>query len=157
MAERSVIHSTFVIERSYPATPERVFAAFADPFLKRRWFAQGEGRDVEEFEMDFRVGGAERSRFRLKEGTPLPGAVFTNDAWYLDITPNHRVVIASTMALGDTRISASLTTFEFLPAGQETDLVFTHQGVFFEGADGPQMREAGWGYLLDQLAVELAR
>jgi len=26
-----VIHSTFVIERSYPATPERVFAAFADP------------------------------------------------------------------------------------------------------------------------------
>ena len=28
MKEQSVIHSTFVIERTYPATPERVFAAF---------------------------------------------------------------------------------------------------------------------------------
>ena len=28
MEERSVIHSTFVIERSYAATPERVFRRF---------------------------------------------------------------------------------------------------------------------------------
>ena len=31
MAEQSTIHSTFVIERTYPAKPERVFRAFADP------------------------------------------------------------------------------------------------------------------------------
>jgi hypothetical protein len=29
MTERSVTHATFVVERSYPASPERVFAAFA--------------------------------------------------------------------------------------------------------------------------------
>ena len=39
MAEQSVVHSTFVIERSYPKPPGRVFGAFADAALKRRWFA----------------------------------------------------------------------------------------------------------------------
>ena len=42
---------TFVIERSYPATPERVFGAFADPTRKRRWFVEGDGHEVEHYEM----------------------------------------------------------------------------------------------------------
>ena len=100
MEERSVIHSTFVIERSYPATPERVFAAFADPAKKRRWFVEGEGHEVEQYEMDFRVGGKERARFRFKEGTPVTGIACTNDTSYQDIVPNRRVVFASTMSRG---------------------------------------------------------
>ena len=157
MEERSVTHSTFVIERSYPTTPERVFAAFADPAKKRRWFREDSGLEVEEFEMDFRVGGIERSRFRSKEGTPLKGAAVTNDTTYQDIVPNRRIVIAYTMTIGDQRISASLATFEFLPAKNGANLVFTEQAAFFEGADGPQMREEGWRKLLDQLAKELTR
>ena len=47
-------------------------------------------------------------------------------------------------------------TVEFLPKGKDTELIFTEQGAFFEGADGPQMREQGWRQLLDQLASELA-
>lgn len=73
MKEQSVIHNTFVIERSYRATPERVFAAFADPAKKRRWFVEGDHHDVEEYEMDFRVGGKERSRLSFREGHPLRG------------------------------------------------------------------------------------
>jgi dihydrofolate reductase len=38
MPERFVIHDTFVIERTYPASPARVFAAWADPAVKSRWF-----------------------------------------------------------------------------------------------------------------------
>jgi uncharacterized protein YndB with AHSA1/START domain len=34
----SVEHATFVIERRYDASPARVFAAWADPAAKRRWF-----------------------------------------------------------------------------------------------------------------------
>ena len=157
MQKHSVTHSTFVIERNYPATSERVFTAFADPAKKRRWYAQGDGSDVEDFQMDFRVGGSEHTRRRFKEGTPFPGVALTNRTNYQDIVPDHRIVLAYTMSLGDQRISASLATFEFLPAEKGTILVFTEQAAFFEGADGPEMREQGWRKLLEQLAKELAR
>jgi len=151
MKERAVVHNTFVIERSYPKTPERVFAAFADPTRKRRWFVEGEGHDVDLYELDFRIGGKEHARFRFKEGTPLKGVACTNDSSYMDIVPNRRIVTASTMAVGEKCISASLVTFEFLASETGTELIFTHQGAFFEGSDGPEMREAGWRKLLDRL------
>lgn len=157
MEEQSVIHSTFVIERSYGKPPERVFSAFADAAQKRRWYAEGESHEVEQFEMDFRVGGAERTRYRFKEGTPFPGVALTNNGSYEDIVPNRRIVTASTMSLGEKRISASLVTVELVATDKGTDLICTHQGAFFEGADGPQIREAGWRKLLDRLSTDLAR
>ena len=155
MEEQSAIHSTFIIERSYPKPPERVFLAFADKAAKRRWFAEGESHSVEEFEMDFRVGGVERVRYRLNEKTPFAGVALTAEGSYLDIVPDRRIVTVSTMELGDRRISASLVTIEILSTDEGSDLICTHQGTFFEGADGPELREAGWQQLLDQLATEL--
>ena len=156
MESQSVTHGTYVIERSFPVKPERVFAAFADPVKKQRWFAGGEGK-TEKFEMDFRVGGNERTQRRMGDNTPFPGVALTNQTNYQDIVPNKRVVFAYTMTLGDKRISASLVTVELLPTEKGTDLIFTDQGAYFEGADGPQMREHGWGVLLGQLEKELAR
>jgi uncharacterized protein YndB with AHSA1/START domain len=157
---KSVTHNTFVIERVYTATPERVFAAFAEAATKRRWYAEGERHEIEDFEMDFRPGGIERSRYRFKAGTPFPGVALTNEGTYQDIVPNRRVVTASTMSLGNARISASLVTIELFPGedgkgGVSTRLICTHQGAFFEGADGPQMREGGWRHLFERLAKEL--
>ena len=157
MEERSVTHSTFVIERSYPATPERVFAAFADPAVKRRWYAERNGMAVDEFTMDFRVGGHDVARFRMPQGSPFPGTALANHATYQDIVPDRRIVFAYTMTLGERCISASLATLELVPSKQGTDLIFTDQGAFFEGADGPQMREEGWRKLLESLAAEMAR
>jgi len=154
----TVNHSTFVIERVYSAGPQQVFRAFSDPGRKRRWFAEGEGFDVDSFEMDFRVGGFERARFRFKEGSPVhPGTPCANDTVFLDIIPNERIVLAYTMNVGGNRISSSQSTFELLPEGTGTKLVFTEQAAFFANADGPQIREQGWRALLDQLAKELAR
>jgi uncharacterized protein YndB with AHSA1/START domain len=155
--ERSVTHSTFTIERSYPSQPDRVFAAFADPAKKRRWFAEGERGHIEEFTMDFRIGGRERTRSRFAEGSPFSGTALTNDTIYQDIVPNQRIVMAYTMTLGEKRISSSQATVEFLPAEKGTDLLFTEQAAFFPGADGARIREEGWRELLQQLATELER
>ncbi len=79
MPDQSVIHSTFVIERSYPKSPERVFAAFADAAQKRRWFAESGNHEVEEFSMDFRAGGRERTRYLMSPQSPFPGVALIND------------------------------------------------------------------------------
>ncbi|HEX3472753.1 MAG TPA: SRPBCC family protein [Silvibacterium sp.] len=157
MQEQSVIHSTFVLERSYPKPPSVVFSAFADPSRKRRWFAEGRNHEIEEFAMDFRVGGSERLRYRLNESTPFPGVAITSEGSYLEIVTDRCVVTSSAMNLGDKRISASLVTVEFLQTDKGTDLLCTFQGAFFEGSDGPEMREAGWRQLFDKLAKELTQ
>jgi len=156
-AAPAVIHNTFVIERSYPHSAEKVFAAFADPAKKRRWFAEGHHHEVETFAMDFRVGGADHTQYRFKEGTPFPGVALNTDGYYLDIVTNQRIVQAGNMAIGGRRISASIVTIELLATDSGTDLICTHQAAFFEGADGPKMREEGWRKLLDQLGSELGR
>jgi uncharacterized protein YndB with AHSA1/START domain len=152
MAEQSVKHATFTIERTYDVSPARVFKAFADPAAKRRWFAEGEGWEVEEFAVDFRVGGQERSRFRFRGG-PL----IRNDTVYQDIVPDQRIIIAYTMTVGENRISASLATIEFEPTGSGTRLAFTEQGAFLDGYDDAGKREAGTRELLGALDKELKR
>ncbi|MFP5389937.1 MAG: SRPBCC domain-containing protein [Gammaproteobacteria bacterium] len=156
MLESTVVHDTFVLRRAFRQAPARVYAALADPAKKRRWFGEGATHDVLAFEMDFRVGGAERARYRLNANTPFPGAELAHDGAFVDIVPDQRITIASTMSFGDKRISAALVTFEVLAAAEGTTLICTHQAVFYEGADGPEMRRAGWNQLLDQLVRELA-
>lgn len=152
MTERSVAHTTFTIERVYDASPKRVFAAWAEPEAKRRWFVAGEGWELSTYDHDFRVGGREQGRFR-RQGGPT----YRNDTVYLDIVPDHRIVFAYSMAREETSISASLATVELSPHGPGTKLVFTEQGAFLDGGDQPEYREQGWGSLLDSLGKELRR
>jgi len=142
MSERSVEHATFVVERRYEAPPERAFAAWADPEAKARWYVDSDAF----LELDFRVGGRERSR-----GTAPDGNAYAYEALYQDIVPARRIVYTYGMLLDGVRISVSLATAEFNPEGDGTRLVFTEQGAFLDGHEMPAQREQGMGSLLDSL------
>lgn len=138
MSERMAEHDTFIIERTYKASPRRVFAAWSDPQAKAEWFSTA-------IEFDFRVGGREFSR------TPINGTVYTFDATYHDIVPDRRIVYTYIMDRDQTRISASLVTIEFESEGENTKLTCTEQGVYLDGEDQPQIRLGGTKDLLDKL------
>ena len=150
--KRSATHATFVIERSYDASPARVFAAFADPAIKARWFAGPDEWGPDERTMDFRVGGRETSR-----GGPKGGPMHVMDGRFQDIVPDQRIVFTYDMTLDDVRISVSLLTIELTPAGSGTKLTFTEQGVYLDGFEDKGGREEGSRALLDNLERELRR
>jgi uncharacterized protein YndB with AHSA1/START domain len=152
MIERSVTHATFVVERTYDASPSRVFAAWADGAAKNRWFSGPEEWKSSEHELDFRIGGREINR-----GGPPSGPVHTFEGRYYDIVPDERIIYTYDMHLDETRISVSLATVEFRPAGTGTRLIFTEQGAFLDGYDNAADREQGTRDLLDGLGAELRR
>ena len=152
MTTGSVIHDTFTLERSYPATRPRVFAAFASAEAKNVW---GGTADLQEAdgdagiaEFDFRVGGRERFGFKHQ------GKTYRYDARYYDIVPDQRIVYSNEMHIDDARMSVSVATIEFAKAGDGTALTWTEQGAFLDGIDGPQApsrRKEGTAIMVDDL------
>ena len=152
MSEHSIAYGSFTIERFYPAKPQKVFRAHSDAAIKRRWFAEGEGWDIETYELDFRVGGREFGSFKFRDGQDIH-----NNTQFFDIVDNARIIFAYSMGFGEKPFSVSLSTVELKPDGKGTRLVFTEQAAFLEGADGADIRRAGWEQLLGKLESEVKR
>jgi uncharacterized protein YndB with AHSA1/START domain len=147
---RSVVHATFTLERTFDASPSRLFHALVDKAAKARWFGGGAGYVLLEREMDARPGGKERAKGRWASGV-----VSTFDALYFDVVANQRLVYTYEMHLDDRKISVSLATLEITPAGAGSRLTLTEQGAFLDGYDDAGSRERGTGSLLDRLAASL--
>ena len=157
MTERSVIHDTFVIERTYPASPPRAFAAFAAKEAKDTWGDTGDLTGTEPAagpaEFDFRVSGHERFGFVYQD------VHYTYDAFYYDIVPDQRLVYSYEMYADGVRFSVSVATSEFVKTADGTALTWTEQGAYldgFDGQDAPRLREGGTSEMLDGLAKYLA-
>jgi len=143
---RSVVHASFCIERTYGASPARVFKALCDPAAKAAWFGGGDGHTILAREMDVRPGGHERVKGRWASGV-----VSTFDAVYHDVVPCERIVYTYEMHLNERKISVSLATLELKPARAGTRLIMTEQGAFLDGYDDAGSRERGSNFLLDAL------
>ena len=125
-------HGDFSINRVYDASPADVWAAWADPETKARWFIGPEGWSQVERTLDMRVGGVEilHGRFAANGLETL----FT--ARYHLVEPQARLVYVYDMHLGGRHHSVSVATVEFIGDPQGTRLRFTEQVAFVDGTDG---------------------
>ena len=150
VSERSTVHSTFVIERIYAASPQLVFDAWADPAAKAKRFGPPE-KPEGSYSLDFREGGREHLAIPM----PDNGPVYAFDAVYQDIVPGKRIVYAYDMHCDKDRISVSLATVEIEADGEGTRLTLTEHGVFLDGRDDPAAREHGTNALMNMLGAHL--
>jgi uncharacterized protein YndB with AHSA1/START domain len=152
MTERSVIHDTFSLERTYPAAPSRVFAAFASKEAKDGW---GDDPDLgpaddagANTEFNFRPGGRERFGFKYD------GRTLSYDAHYYDIVPDQRIVYSYEMYADGARISVFGRHDRVRQERRGPWLTWTEQGASLDGIDGPQApasRMQGTAEMLDGL------
>lgn len=150
MTERAVAHGVFTVERTYDAAPARVFAAWADPRIKGKWYGDPGKESVADV-FEFKVGGQE-----LRTGQVETGQTFRLDSRYYDIVENERIVHAYEVVIDGARTSVSIATIEFKPQGSGTNLVVTEQGAFLDGIENPEERIGGTKFVLDRLTQVLA-
>jgi uncharacterized protein YndB with AHSA1/START domain len=151
VSEHTVKHTTFVIERTYPARPARVFGAYADPSARETWMDDPDYKsDGSKYELDFRVGGRERF-----SGITPDGVAYRYEGVIYDIVPDQRIVYSYEMYSGGDLGSVSLATVEIVAEGSGTKLTYTEQGAFLDGIEKPESRqELGW--MFDNLGQYLA-
>ncbi len=145
MTERSVVHSTFTLERTYPEPLSEVFRAWAEPQIKIRWFA-GNSAD---YELDFRPGGIERN------GAIHDGKRITWESLYREILADKRIVYTSVLCEDGTVATVSLATVELSAEDSGTRLVLVESGAYLDGREQPAWREQGTGDWLDALGRHL--
>jgi uncharacterized protein YndB with AHSA1/START domain len=152
MTQRSTVHDTFVIDRTFAFKREFVYAAWTSAEAKSRWFVGPGGWTLQLRELEFRVGGRERVKGRRPDGLT---SLF--DARYYEIVPNERIVYVYEMHTNDVRGSISIATIEFKERKEGTGLIVTEQGVFLDGHHDARQREQGTQVLIDQLEQALRR
>lgn len=149
---RSVVHGTFHLERTYDASPRRVWTALTDLAAKSQWFGKAEeGVEIVDHVLDARPGGHERLVGRW--GGRVTS---TFDSTFYDVVEEERLVYCYEMYFDDRRISVSVATLQLVPAGPQTRFMVTEQGAFLDGYDDPASRERGTRELLDALGRCLA-
>jgi uncharacterized protein YndB with AHSA1/START domain len=149
--ERSQVHATFVVERTYPVPPEVVWHALSDNDARDRWFSAGDAFAAEEKSHEFRVGG-----HGVEDGQWHGGPRSRFHSTYTDIVEHQRIVFTYDMWADGRHMSTSLTTIVLEEDGGHTRLTYTEQGVHFDGLDSPDGREEGTRGILDQLGTYLA-
>ena len=127
---RRVIHGSFAVPLDVSVPPDRVFAAYADASVRRRWFRIPSDPASRHYELDFRAGGGE-----------VAGGVFTQDgvgehleyrSHFLDVVPDERIAFTYEVIVDGRRRWVSLVTIELTPQAHGTRVTHTEQYAFLE-------------------------
>jgi uncharacterized protein YndB with AHSA1/START domain len=146
---RSVAHTSFVIERDLPASPDIVFDAWADPVVRRRW-SDCHPEHTTDFRADFRPHGHETHRVVYPGGE-----VQLIEKVFFDIVAGQRIAFAYDIQLDGRRFSVSLVTIEFHAAPHGTHMILSEQLTYFDGHEDRAQRIKGTEEGIDRLLLEL--
>jgi uncharacterized protein YndB with AHSA1/START domain len=146
------------ITRTMPASPERVYRAWLDPEIVRRWFAPSDFT-VSAAAVDERVGGRHSVRHRDSSGADVGGF----ESELLELVPNRRIVFGWGFVGPDhvpDPAHESRLTISLEPADDgHTQLTLVHERLgglrelLPEVADGVS---AGWTQALSKLMKEVS-
>jgi uncharacterized protein YndB with AHSA1/START domain len=132
---------TLTVTHRYAASPERLFDAWLDPALARRFaFATPDGEMITA-EIDPRVGG----KFNFTDRRPDMGDV-AHVGEYLEIDRPRRLKFSFGVPQFDPGMTT--VTLDFKPVDGGTEVVLTHEGVAPEWAEGTPK---GWEMILGSL------
>jgi uncharacterized protein YndB with AHSA1/START domain len=127
--------NSLVLTRVLPAPREKVFAAWTEEAMIKKWFCPGEGMTVPVAELDVREGGNYRLVIEDAEGE-----TYSPSGTYEKIVPNERLVFSWQWADSDliTRVTIDLKDH----GNNQTELTLTHEG--FPETEIRDRHSEGW-------------
>ncbi|RVW05170.1 SRPBCC domain-containing protein [Rhodococcus xishaensis] len=149
MSTPTLSHSTVEVARSYPVSPDKIFAAYADVERRASWTAP-EGHEVVYVNTSFDVDGVDDFRCG-----PVGQAELTGRVRYLDIKEGVRVVYSETISLDSEPLAISLVTWSLDPNDIGTEVTVVSQICSFVGDDMIAGTREGLSMALDNLATAL--
>ena len=129
---------SFDLDRTYPAPPERVWAAWTRADLLERWVCPDPAWRVSSCEVDAREGGG----YRLRFGPRPDGDAYSETATFAVFEPVQRLVL-DVLTAGEDMAERSRCTVLFVPV----------EGLSDEQA-AEHMR-VGWQWCLEGIAEHL--
>ncbi len=137
------------LEREFKAPVARVYRAWTDPKILKRWAWGSLSNDVKA-DLDLKVGGT----YRIETGGP-EGQRWAFSGTYLEILPNERLEysVQWDAPMGYESPDEKITV-EFAGYGDTTRVVFVHDGL---PEHARQEHEKGWRNTFDVLDTVLTK
>jgi uncharacterized protein YndB with AHSA1/START domain len=150
ITKSSISRDTIVIEKTYRASPDRVFHAWEDVQTRARWSKPFPEMDLVYDRHDFRIGGTDVYRCGLDGHFNWEA-----EMQYLDIVRGKRLIYSERMAEENKPQSASIVAVELFAKGGETLQIVTIDVLTLDGSTMLEGYAGSWNSVLDNIAAEL--
>ncbi len=140
---------SFDLDRTYPAPPEKVWAAWTRADLLQRWACPDPEWRVSDCEVDARAGGG----YRLVFGPRPAGDAYRETATFAVYEPVVRLVL-DVLTSGEDMDETSRCTVLLVPVEGGTRLDLRVQGL--SGPEAAEQMRVGWQWCLEGIAEQVA-